>query len=338
MPELWRMLRTGKDSMGFKVSPGERGSLLYYLAAMGLIITGATKLGINVSKIFMPWGRQASPFWALPVNFFDAIITSIKSIFDPSQKPGPKWKNTWRSVQIFIPFWVGSRRIVQVASGVEPRWWSIFWRPKDYPPKPERIKAYERMTPQEQGNFVYDLSEEENQDLQRLIDEMKRAKKENREMHWSPAERRKAVKLGLKFNKYVDSLEKLKQKDEREAGRMLAEGDEAGARSILWAIGYRDEDLEDKLAELERRWVPQTLWKINRFVGEVIEGLMPEPGLSAVEEPSTGNGDWLYQNRTPKQLKSEEWAEEQRRKIREGIGEEGVEEFNRDLVAAREML
>lgn len=338
MPELWRMLRTGKDSMGFKVSPGERPSLLYYLAAMGLIITGATKLGINVSKMFMPWGRQPSPFWALPVNFFDAVITSIKSIWDPSQRPGPKWKNTWRSMQIFVPFWVGSRRIVQVATGVEPRWWSIFWRPKDYPPKPERIKAYERMTPQEQGNFVYDLTSKENQDLQRLIGEMKLAKKEDRDMRWTPAERRTAVKLGLKFNKYVDSLEELKQADEREAGRVLAEGDEAGARSILWAIGYRDEKLEDKLAELERRWVPQTLWKINRFIGEIVGGMGPEAEPSAIEQPVAGDGDWLYQNCTPRQLKDEGWAEEQRRKILETHGEEGIEEFDRDLVAAREMI
>jgi len=48
--------------------------------------------------------------------------------------------------------------------------------------------------------------------------------------------------------------------------------------------------------------------------------------------------DWLYQNFTPERLKDEEWAEQYRQKIREGIGEEGVEEFNRDLVAARGML
>ncbi len=98
---------------------------------------------------------------------------------------------------------------------------------------------------------------------------------------------------------------------------------EVAARQKTWeVIRARQEKGEEEVIKAQRE-----LKEIRRIAE-----------LRQAVRNFTDGADWLYQNCTPRQLKSEEWAEERRRKIREMIGEEGVEEFNQDLEAVRGIL
>ena len=107
---------------------------------------------------------------------------------------------------------------------------------------------------------------------------------------------------------------------------------EAASEDSVWEVAARQKTWEVIRARQEKG--EEEVIKAQRELKEIRR--IAE--LRQAVRNFTDDGDWLYQNCTPEQLKDEEWAEEQRRKIREKIGEEGAEEFNRDLVAARGML
>lgn len=109
---------------------------------------------------------------------------------------------------------------------------------------------------------------------------------------------------------------------------------EAASEDSVWEVAARQKTWEVMRARQEKG--EEEVIKAQRELKEIRR--IAELRQAVRNFTFTAGADWLYQNFTPERLKDEEWAEEQRQKIREKIGEEGVEEFNRDLVAARGML
>lgn len=107
---------------------------------------------------------------------------------------------------------------------------------------------------------------------------------------------------------------------------------EAAYEDSVWEVAARQKTWEVIRARQEKG--EEEVIKVQRELKEIRR--IAE--LRQAVRNFTDGADWLYQNCTPEQLNDEEWVEEQRRKIREMIGEEGVEEFDRDLVAACGML
>jgi len=111
---------------------------------------------------------------------------------------------------------------------------------------------------------------------------------------------------------------------------------EAAYKDSVWEVAVRQKTWEVIRARQEKG--EEKVIKAQRELEEIRR--IAELRQAVRNFTFTAGADWLYQNFTPERLKDEEWAEQYRRNIREYSEEpdKDLEEFNRDLVAARGML